>query len=117
VAGWSTSQDELWLAVSTDRGSTWAEPVVYSPEETGGSSHPFLRPRDEGGFDAVWFGQGPSVQLGRFAANGTMLERATVPVEGGGQSDYSYFDHSPDGRVAVAYITPDDDFRFAMTNR
>lgn len=117
VAGWSTSDDRLWLAVSTDAGVTWADPVVYSPEQTGGSSHPWLRPNVDGGFDAVWFGSGPSVQAGRFDSNATMVARTNVTEEGGGQSDYSFFDHTPDGRIVVAYLTPSDDFRFAVTNR
>lgn len=116
VAGWSTSDDRLWFAVSDDRGASWSEPLVLLPDETGGASHPWLRPRAEGGFDAVWFGAGPSVVLGRFATDLT-YELATVAEEGGGSSDYSFFDHTPDGRVAVVYVRPDGGLALALSNR
>lgn len=115
VAGWSSSDDVLHFTTSVDEGATWSGPVSYTPDQTGGASHPWLRPRPDGGFDAVWFGSGPTVQAGRFDGQATLLERATVAEEGGGQSDYAFFDHTPDGRVAVAYLTPDGDFRYAAT--
>ena len=116
VAGWSGSDDVLNFVTSTDAGASWTDPVSYTPEQTGGASHPWMRPRPDGGFDAVWFGSGPSVQAGRFDGDATLLAHATVPEEGGGQSDYSFFDHTADGRIAVAYLTPDGDFRYAVTN-
>lgn len=116
IAGWSTSDGVLHFAASSDAGASWSDPVSYTPEQTGGASHPWLRPRAEGGFDAVWFGSGPSVQAGRFDADAMLLAHATVPEEGGGQSDYSFFDHTADGRIAVAYLTPGGDFRYAVTN-
>ena len=71
------------------------------------------RPRADGGFDAVWFGS-DHVVLGRFTAD---LEPTfvTMAEEGGGGSDYSYFDHTPDGRVAVAYVRPDGTLALAIT--
>ncbi|HJQ93417.1 MAG TPA: hypothetical protein VJ874_03925 [Candidatus Thermoplasmatota archaeon] len=34
-----------------------------------------------------------------------------------GDSDYSYFDHTPDGRVAVAYVRPDGSLAYTVTGR
>lgn len=116
VAAWSTSEDLLYVVRSTDSGASWGEPLVLSPEETGGASHPWLRPRADGGFDAVWFGQGPSVILGRFTA-GLSYELATLAEDGGGNSDYAYFDHLPDGRVAVAFVAADGTLRLTLSNR
>ena len=116
VAGWSTSEDLLYLTTSSDQGATWGEPLVLPPEQTGGASHPWLRPRQDGGFDAVWFGSGPSVVLGRFTAN-LSYELATLAQEGGGNSDYSFFDHTPDDRVAVVYVRPDGGLALTLSNR
>jgi hypothetical protein len=116
VAGWSTSDDRLWFVTSSDQGSTWSDPLVLGPDTTGGASHPWLRPREEGGFDAVWFGQGPSVVLGRFAPD-LSFQLATLAEEGGGNSDYAYFDHAPDGRVAVAFVAPDGTLRVTLSDR
>lgn len=117
VAGWSTSDDRLWLTRSTDQGASWSDPLVLLPEETGGASHPWLRPRQDGGLDAVWFGSGPKVILGRFSADLATYELAAIAEEGGGSSDYSFFDHTPDDRVAVAYVTPAGHLAFAATDR
>jgi hypothetical protein len=116
VAGWSTSDDRLWLATSPDQGASWGEPLVLSPDETGGASHPWLRPRQDGGFDAVWFGSGPSVILGRFTVD-LSYELATLAEEGGGSSDYSFFDHTADDRVAVVYVRPDGGLALTLSNR
>jgi hypothetical protein len=116
VAGWSTSDDHLWLTTSPDQGATWGEPLVLAPEETGGASHPWLLARQDGGFDAVWFGSGPSVILGRFTAD-LSYELARVTEDGGGNSDYAYFAHTPDDRVAVAYVQPDGSLAYAVSNR
>jgi hypothetical protein len=115
VAGWSTSDDRLWFTTSSDQGATWGEPVILLPEETGGASHPWMRPRQDGGFDAVWFGQGPSVVLGRFSTN-LSYELASMG-EGGGESDYSFFDHTPDDRVAVVFVRPDGGLSLVLSNR
>lgn len=117
VAGWSTSDDRLWLTRSTDQGASWSDPLVLMPEETGGASHPWLRPRQDGGLDAVWFGMGPKVLLGRFSADLATHELAAIAEEGGGSSDYSFFAHTSDDRVAVAYVTPDGHLAFAASNR
>jgi hypothetical protein len=116
VAGWSTSEDLLMFTTSSDQGATWGEPLVLTPEQTGGASHPWMRARQDGGFDAVWFGSGPKVVAGRFAADLT-FELANLTEEGGGNSDYSFFDHTPDGRIAVAYVRPDGSLAYAVTNR
>lgn len=116
VAGWSTSDDRLWFATSEDQGASWSDPLVLTPDVTGGASHPWLRPRADGGFDAVWFGQGPSVVLGRFTSS-LDFELATLAEEGGGNSDYSYFDHTADGRVAVAFVRPDGSLALTLSNR
>lgn len=116
VAGWSTSDDRMWFTRSEDRGATWGDPLVLAPDVTGGGSHPWMRPRADGGFDAVWFGQGPKVVLGRFTAD-LEFQLASVAEEGGGSSDYAYFDHTPDGRVAVAYVKPDGALALALRNR
>jgi hypothetical protein len=116
VAGWSTSGDVLMVTASSDEGATWGEPLVLLPEETGGASHPWMLPRKDGGFDAVWFGSGPSIVMGRFTAN-LSYELATMAEEGGGNSDYSYFAHTPDDRVAVVFVRPDGGLGYAVSNR
>jgi hypothetical protein len=107
VASWSDETDTMWVAVSRDKGASWdADPVDQSL--TGGPvfGHPFLRPRAAGGFDAVWFGA-DNVTAGRFDGGGALVELAVVPAAGGGHSDYPFFDHGPDGSIAVPFVTPD----------
>jgi hypothetical protein len=117
VVGWATSDGRLWFSASRDEGASWSAPLVLSPEQSGGASPPWLEARDDGGFDAVWFSDGPGVHVGRFGANLQTIGLAAVPDIGGGVSDYPQFTHLPDGRVATAYLTPDGRLRLAITNR
>jgi hypothetical protein len=116
VASWSDADDAMWVAVTHDEGRTW-DATTKDPAMTGPiGGHPFLRPRQDGGFDAVWFGD-KGVGAGRFDREGTLLSVALSPDEGGGHSDYPFFDHTPDDRIVMPFITPDGDgLRVAITD-
>jgi hypothetical protein len=115
VAAW-TASDRVWFAFSADAGATWGEPTVLGPDENGDPTghHPWLLGRADGGLDAVWFTAGPGVRLGRMAADGAWT-MAQVPVAGGGQTDYPYFAHTPDGRVVIPFLG-DDVLHVAFTD-
>jgi hypothetical protein len=106
VASWSDEANVMWVSVSHDEGKTW-NATSKDPKVTGEvDAHPFLRPNHDGGFDAYWFGP-KNVALGRLDREGNLLAVAVSPDEGGGHSDYPFFDHFPDGRAALPFVTPD----------
>jgi hypothetical protein len=106
VASWSDEHNSMWVAVTHDEGKTWNASALDQSHTGEVDAHPFLRPRADGGFDAVWFGP-KSVAAGRFTRDGALLAVAISPDEGGGHSDYPFFDHTPDDRVVMPFITPD----------
>lgn len=117
VANWGTDDDRLWFSASRDGGTTWSEPTILPPEVSGGSDHPWILPRKDGGFDALWATNDPSPRLGRFTRDLQLVSIATVPELGGVETDYPYFDHLSGDRVATAYLTPDGKLRYSATNR
>lgn len=119
VAGWDTRDDRLWLSFSEDKGASWSDPLVIRAETTQGTSHPWLKGRADGGLDVLWFSRnetGPVVRLGRLDPGGGFLA-IQIDDQGGGNSDYPFFDHTADGRVAVAYMRGPNLLRVAFTNR
>jgi hypothetical protein len=119
VAGWDTRDDRMWLSFSEDKGATWSAPTVFGAAITMGTSHPWLKGRSDGGLDVVWFSRnetGQVVRLGRLDVDG-LFTTIQIDDQGGGNSDYPFFDHTVDGRVAVAYMRGANLLRAAITNR
>jgi hypothetical protein len=116
IASWSDPADSMWVAVSHDEGETWDATSIDQSETGPVGGHPFLRPRKDGGFDAVWFGD-KGVGAGRFTRDGVLRGVALSPDEGGGYSDYPFFDHDALDRVVMPFITPDGNgLRIAITD-
>jgi hypothetical protein len=117
VASWSDANDAMWVAVSHDEGANWEAGTRDSAMTGPIGGHPFLRPRQDGGFDSVWFGE-KGVGAGRFDREGTLLSVALSADEGGGYSDYPFFDHDAQDRVVMPFIGPDGNgLHVAITNR
>ena len=49
---------------------------------------------------------GPTTRALRLQPDGS-LEVAAIAEKAGGNADYPYFDHTPDGRIATAVLTPE----------
>jgi hypothetical protein len=120
AASWSAA-GAVYAAFSKDQGRSWSPPTILSASESGDAGGaPWLN----GGLnnaktdvlDAVYNTRGPGVHLARFHPDGTH-EIAAVPVVGGGQGDYPYFTHLPDGRVAAVFLTPEGNLQVSITNR
>jgi hypothetical protein len=106
VVAWSTNDGSAWFAFSSDGGKTWPDPLQIAPDVAHAGSYPWMDPRPDGGFDAVWFAGHDTSRVGRFTPDAP-IRFGDMAGKMGGTTDFSTLAHLIDGRAISAFGTGD----------